>query len=467
MSRTRWSELEQRYARLLDLDAEQRERELATLAPDLAHELRALLEAGERAESLFDSPPHDAAGPENALVAPPAQRRVGAYELVSALGSGSMGAVYRARRVDGIFEREVAIKFLYAQLDVEAQRHFSDEAQALARLDHPHVVSLLDAGVFEGGPYLVLECVDGVDLGAHLERTRANLAQRIRLVRGVAGAVAAAHRQLVLHLDIKPSNVIVGGDGKAKLVDFGVAGLIGRVSAGPRPFTPGYASPEQVRGECPTTASDVYALGRLLEFVLPHAVPLDLRAVVARATAPDAELRYESAERFDDELARYERGEELLARPLGASARAWRWMRRNPLVCSALALALGSLALSLSIALDNLRMARANEALGWRAHAQALHFAGFLERALLNTAEDPELLSRLEAAAAASFAEWAELPEAVGRTREALARAHAREGNRAQALAHVDAALQLARTDPGFDSNDLSRLERLRASLGP
>jgi eukaryotic-like serine/threonine-protein kinase len=202
-------------------------------------------------------------------------REIGPYRIVRELGRGGMGVVYLAERVDGQFERQVAIKLMRSGPGaVELHRRFLAERQILASLDHPNIAALLDGGVTDGQmPYLVMEYVEGVPITEYCDAHRLDLAARLRLFQAVCAAVHHAHQNLVIHRDIKPNNVLVTNGGEVKLLDFGIAKLLAPTTWGFEPsatrtefrvMTPEYASPEQVRGDPLTTASDVYALGLVL-----------------------------------------------------------------------------------------------------------------------------------------------------------------------------------------------------------
>jgi protein kinase/serine/threonine-protein kinase len=206
--------------------------------------------------------------------------RLGAYAIVKELGRGGMGAVYLAERADGQFEKRVAIKVLKRGTDTdEVLRRFRIEQQILANLEHPNITRLLDAGMTpEGLPYFVMEFVEGIPITHFVEKENVDLRGRLKLFLRVCAAVALAHRHQVIHRDIKPSNVLVNAEGDPKLLDFGIAKLLGIDSddgsttiAGERRFTPAYAAPEQRLGHPATVATDVYALGALLyELVTGH-----------------------------------------------------------------------------------------------------------------------------------------------------------------------------------------------------
>ena len=216
-----------------------------------------------------------------------AGQALGTYTLVSPIGQGGMGSVWLARRSDGRFEGVAAVKLLNASLVGRAgEERFRREGSILARLRHPHIAHLLDAGVSPSGqPYLVLEQVEGEPIDRYCESHDLGVEKRLGLFLDVLEAVAHAHANLIVHRDIKPSNVLVATDGQVKLLDFGIAKLLeeesgaGEATAltrdGGRALTPEYAAPEQVTGGAVTTATDVYALGVLLYVLLTGKHPAE------------------------------------------------------------------------------------------------------------------------------------------------------------------------------------------------
>jgi eukaryotic-like serine/threonine-protein kinase len=207
--------------------------------------------------------------------------RVGAYEIVQEIGHGGMGKVYRAVRADGQYTKEVAVKLVRGGSDSgQVLERFLNERQILASLDHPNIARLLDGGIAaDGAPYLVMELIEGERMDAYCDRHKLSIANRLELFQDVCGAVQFAHQRLVIHRDIKPSNVLVTEDGVPKLLDFGIAKILDPTAASgaettlARPMTPEYASPEQVRGETITTATDVYSLGVVLYQILTGRSP--------------------------------------------------------------------------------------------------------------------------------------------------------------------------------------------------
>jgi eukaryotic-like serine/threonine-protein kinase len=310
--------------------------------------------------------------------------RLGAYRLIELIGSGGMGEVYRAERDDGQFDQQVAVKLMHRDAAEQLER-FQVERQILARLEHPGIARLHDGGISaDGRPYMVMELVRGQPILGWCQEHHCDLAQRLHLFLQVCAAVAYAHRNLIVHRDLKPSNVLVTENGEVKLLDFGIAKMLGA----PRsdltqntPLTPGYAAPEQLTNATITTATDVYALGLLLFEMLAGAPPWrastlpvasalekvlrvppprmsevaaasastavpaqrlrgDLDAIVAKALRKEPEYRYETVAAFEQDITRALRCEPVAAR---AGARLYvlsRFARRHRVLIAAAAVIL-------------------------------------------------------------------------------------------------------------------------------
>jgi eukaryotic-like serine/threonine-protein kinase len=298
--------------------------------------------------------------------------RIGAYVVVREIGRGGMGAVYLADRADGQFEKQVAIKVLKRGTDTEdVLQRFATERRIIARLDHPNIARLLDAGTTADGlPYFVMEYVDGVPITTFVRGRQLSVGDRLRLFLKICGAVDVAHRAAVVHRDLKPRNILVTAHGEPKLLDFGIAKVLEPDSAPPevtitarQHLTPAAASPEQVKGEIVTPASDVYALGALLfemlteqsphqfptahptredvvrtvceqEPVAPSAikreVPGELDVIVLRAMRKEPSARYQSASELAADVESYLSAESLAPRQRsrrGRFAQAVPWRR--------------------------------------------------------------------------------------------------------------------------------------------
>jgi serine/threonine-protein kinase len=303
---------------------------------------------------------------------------LGSWRLLRRLASGGMGTVYLAERADGHFEQQAAIKLIRGVASAETFVQFARERQILATLQHPHIARLLDGGATPGGqPYLVMEYVEGVPIDEYCSERKLDLRARLDLFRAVCVAVQFAHQRLIVHCDLKPSNVLVRSDGTPVLLDFGIARALDRPrmaeAANTSFFTPRYASPEQLRNEAVTTASDVYALGLILfELItgrkarmdaadrtvtllgraavrpsqLAADVPWrgrvagDLDAIVLRATAEQPAARYPAAQVLADDVRRFIEHRPVLAQPQTPAYRAARALRRRWPVALAAALAL-------------------------------------------------------------------------------------------------------------------------------
>jgi tetratricopeptide (TPR) repeat protein len=260
---------------------------------------------------------------------------LGPWRLAREIGHGGMGAVYLAERADGHFKQQAAVKLIRGIADDEAARRFAQERQTLADLQHPQIARLLDGGATPGGaPYLVMEYVEGVLLDDWCSAANPGLDARLRILVSICKTLQFAHQRLIVHCDLKPSNVLVRGDGVPVLLDFGIARALDQADtdAGRHSYlTPRYASPEQARGEKPTIASDVYSLGLLLYRLTADTAPPvldaanpqppvpsatqnapawrsrlrgDIDAIVARACAVDPAKRYSSTQALAEDIER-------------------------------------------------------------------------------------------------------------------------------------------------------------------
>lgn len=279
-----WPRLKAVFDEVADLPPADREARIAAagLQPALLAELRSLLQHHDQATGGFLAEAASLEGDDAWL-----GRQLGAWQLVRLVGAGGMGRVYEAQRVDGSYEGRAAIKLLPGGRGAAWLARFEQERRLLARLQHAHIAQLMDAGMTpDGQPYFVMEFVDGrpLDVAARELPVEARLSLLLQL----CDAVAFAHRQLLVHRDLKPGNVLVNGSGQVKLLDFGIAKALDPDAASldaTQVHTPNYASPEQVRGEPVGTATDVYSLGVLLYLLLTGVRPTGRDATTPQEAA--------------------------------------------------------------------------------------------------------------------------------------------------------------------------------------
>ncbi len=299
----------------------------------------------------------------------PGRSTADGYEILAELGRGGMGIVYQARQIT--LNRLVALKVIKsAEFATEAELiRFQNEAEAVAQLDHPHIVPIYEVGQKAGQRFFSMKLVTGSSLDKRLEDLSLDFKASARLVATIAAAIHHAHQRGILHRDLKPANILIDDRGQPHITDFGLARHIDTGSSlthsGYPVGTPSYMSPEQVRGEKGsfTTATDVYGLGSILYALLtghppfvgsslaetldkvrddapePPAhvnarVPRDLEIICLKCLEKDPQRRYSSAQALADDLNRWLGGEPIQARPVGATIRAWMWCRRNPLPAS-------------------------------------------------------------------------------------------------------------------------------------
>ncbi len=402
MDAARWQRIEALFHEVADLPANEREAILATRCGadhQLAGDVRALLtQDAELVGAGGGVDPHQGL-------------RLGHYEVTALIARGGMAAVYEARRADATFEQRVAIKIMDLRLsDPALVAQFRAERQILAALEHPALTRLLDGGVTPlGEPYLVMEYVDGQPLDRYCDERRLDVPARLTLFAAVCEGVAFAHRNLVLHRDLKPSNILVTAEGRVKVVDFGTATLLqpDRLATMSRaPLTPAYASPEQLTGGAVGTASDQYSLALVLFELLtgapafgertslmaaveralaastttaPQAVVTaaaadarqtslaklrrtlsgDLATILGKALAHDPAARYASVQHLADDLARWQRGEPIVARPDSVAYRLRKLVQRRKLEAAAVVFAVLALAGGLIGAIAQARRADA------------------------------------------------------------------------------------------------------------
>ena len=374
MSPQRWEQLQRLFEALIDMPACERSGWLLANEDDadLGNEALALAASKEATVdplALRFGEAADAAIPQAA-----AGLRLGPYRLISEIGSGGMGTVFLAERVDDEFDRKVAIKLIRGIPTSDANRRLRTERQILAKLSHPHIAKLLDGGTTEAGqPYLVMEFIEAAvaeescsgdakpapTITEYCVRNGIARNRRLRLFQQVCHAVHYAHQRLIIHRDLKPANVLVRHDGTPVLLDFGIAKLLADDDSGAQTqtglpwFTPAYASPEQRRGSTLGTATDIYALGILLHQLVADALPIatsegsmpslrktradhsvragdrDLDIIIAKAAHAEPDRRYASAQALANDIDRHLKGRPLQAVPDSLGYRSGKFVRRN------------------------------------------------------------------------------------------------------------------------------------------
>lgn len=404
-----WKRIWQTFHEVAESPGEQRAAVLERLCkgdPGLRAEVDSLLAASDEESTLFSAFEGTAAANLGS------GERIGPWRIVRRVGQGGMGAVYEGRRVDEVVDQRVAIKILLPELGGgRFEEHFLRERRILAGLDHPNIARFLDAGSEGDRPYLVMEFVEGRPLDEFCATEQVGLTARLALMCEICDAVSFAHRSLVVHRDIKPGNILVTAEGTPKLLDFGIARLLedDQARTVTRWMTPNYASPEQLRGEPVTTASDVYSLGVVLYELLtghspyrtsadapfellreaievtpdrpsrrlrseasgmgvhpsvsavrPRTLQGDLDTIVLTALDKDPRRRYSNAERLADDLRAHRAGFPIRARADSAGYRARKLLRRHPLAAmssAAVVLVLGIATVLLGIQARRLEQA--------------------------------------------------------------------------------------------------------------
>ena len=369
MSADRLRQIDHYLEQVIDLPPAERAETLARLCPDadVRTRVQSML---ARMDGLGDRLAETiVASSQQLLDQVRRPERLGPYHLIREIGAGGMGTVWLAERADGVFQQQVAIKLLRLPFAGDAMRErFRRERQILAGLRHPHIGQLLDGGTADDGtPYLVMELIDGSDLARH--SAGLPLPNRLRLFLQVCEAVEHAHRHLVIHRDLKMSNILVTPDGVVKLLDFGIAKVLeegaGAVT-GTQLMTPEYASPEQVLGQPVTTLSDVYSLGVVLYVLLTGRSPYrttgaspaemldavarqpvgrpdqgaDLDTITLKALHKEPERRYQSVAELAADVRAYLEGKPIAARADSRAYRARKFVARNPWASAATAVAL-------------------------------------------------------------------------------------------------------------------------------
>jgi tetratricopeptide (TPR) repeat protein len=444
----RWNRIQSVFLSLADLPPEEQAEHLAAACGDdgeLYAEVQSLLDSDRQSPQRISGAIAGEAGLFTG-VRNLAGDRLGAWRVVREIGRGGMGTVYLAVRDDDQFQKQVAIKVVRHGMDTaDVLGRFQHERQILANLDHPYIARLLDGGTTaDGRPFFVMDYVEGQPLDVFCSQQKPDVKARCRLFLRVLEAVAHAHRNLVVHGDLKPPNIFVKDDGTPRLLDFGVAKLlepspIGAASTTllPRPLTPEYSSPEQIYGLPVTTAVDIYSLGAVfyemltgrraqamqsfsageIERVvcrtdvpppshLARGLDADLDNIVLMAMRKDPARRYQSVDQFAEDVRRYLSGRAVLARQDSFWYRTRKFAGRNRFQIAAAGLIFASLVTALGLTLAQMRVAQsarqtaeAERTIAQRERARAE--AGFRQaetaRAQAETASAAEALQRRNA----------------------------------------------------------------------
>lgn len=440
MTPEEWQRVRPILESALELDSAKRPAFLegACSDPSLRREVESLIAVHEQAGTgMLNSPAlPDFGSRKEACFRLLPGKRIGVYEILEEIAQGGMGAVYRAIRADGEYKQQVALKIVRADLGAElTASRFRNERQILASLDHPNIAKILDGGTTADGlPYFVMELIDGLPITDYCDKHKMSVDARLNIFRTVCSAVHYAHQHLVIHRDIKPTNILITSDGAPKLLDFGIAKILDPSSlpenmtmtaVGLWMMTPEYASPEQLRGEAITTATDIYSLGLVLYELLtgrrayrfpsrmPHEIarvvlesepekpsmairraenaaeerqektaPIpelissrradspeklrrllsgDLDNIVLKAIRKDARERYNSADQLSEDIRRHLEALPILARKSTVTYRCRKYVLRHKLGVGATAFVALALLSATTVALNQARIARANQ----------------------------------------------------------------------------------------------------------
>jgi len=532
----KWRRLRDLLDQALDAPTSERQNVLRNLSvedADLREDLRRLLSQYERTQNLLEGNAADLAArllsEENERAAQETLgRHFGPYRLIRLLGIGGMGMVYLAERAEGKFTQTVALKVVQIAGSISMHQRFESERRILARLTHPHIAMLYDGGeLADGQAFYTMEYVEGVPITQFCLESACSVEQRIHLIQDVAKALSYAHRNLVVHRDIKPSNILVTSTGQVKLLDFGIAKMIGNTGeaaltrTGAAPMTSSYAAPEQFRNETITAATDIYQLGVLCFQLLTGAMPYradptdtyawaravadedsigladaldpenmrsawagkielsrlrrqlsgDLDAITRKALAKEPDQRYGSMDALIADLQAFLGGRPVRARRAGPMYFAWRFMRRHRYIVGVTATAIIGLAMMAGYAFHEARRAEhdAEKALQQAARAEAaVGYIADLFRVVdpgQTRGEQITAQAILEQGAKQLESGMADQPALRGHLQTLLGEIYITFGDLPRALPLLNHAIDALRMDNGGDPLTLARALELAASV--
>jgi len=354
---TDFQKLEYHYNNFITLNKEKKEEyleELLRQEPEIYQHFSTLYQKESEASVFFDQLQEKIATLDQVEKYKPGTI-IGNYKLEELIGTGGMANVYKAKRVDGVFDRQSAIKFIKRGIDTaEVINRFRHERNILAQLQHEHIAQLYDGGVTPDGlPYFVMEFIDGKDIISYCKQENLDLRDRLHLYIKVCDAIEFAHKNLVVHRDIKPGNILIDSGRKVKLMDFGIAKLLAgsekefQTRLHDRVLTPEYASPEQRDGDYINVTSDIYQLGLLLHEIITYSkltnrlehspgfkvnkksIPTDLVSIIETTTRIEPSERYNSVGSLKDDILHYLKDEPVKAKGNDMFYRAKKYIKRN------------------------------------------------------------------------------------------------------------------------------------------
>ncbi|HEY0428432.1 MAG TPA: serine/threonine-protein kinase [Pyrinomonadaceae bacterium] len=491
MTEVDWQNIKEIFLAVLEKDAKSRAKFLDEICQNnfvLREEIQSLLVSHEEIEDFIETPAFQVSkiftnGANHT------QKHFGNYKIIREIGAGGMGAVFLAERIDGEFEQQVAIKIVRQTIaESELVNRFKRERQILASLNHPNITKLLDGGVSEDGlPFLAMEFVEGEVVTKFVEREKLNLDEILKLFLKICSAVAYAHRNLIVHRDLKPNNILVNGESEPKLLDFGLAKLLdenltndaAQAQTAFHALTPAYASPEQLKNEAITTASDIYSLGVVLYELLTGERPFrfedksldeiiktitefhpplpsanqnsklrnsqlkgDLDNIVLTALRKEPARRYKSVEAFADDIERYLKGLPVSARPATFRYRAGKFIKRHKVGVLAASLILLSLIGGIVTSLWQAQQARREKEKAESINAfleQTLEYANPILSSLRKNGRETTVNEVLdEAARRLDNGEFNSQPEVKAELERAVAASYFGQGRYQEARKHLE-----------------------------